>query len=183
MMKENTMRSKLGYRVAVHLAICLLLSCAGKGAPQQAQTDSPEARGLNELSSVTVEDRGNQMAVVVNGSQSMSPNIFQLTDPHRIIIDLTNTSLGSVTDLVSVGAGGVDELSLDQFDDGISSLSRIVISLQEPLQYQVESQGTQMTLLIDKGVGAGPLEEGQVAEMAMEEPLEEEFMEEAVPTV
>ncbi len=195
------MMSKLPFRVVVQLAICFCLSCAGKSGPASSAATVPdEAGGLNELSAVTVEDRGNQSAILVNGSQPMSPNVFQLTDPHRIIVDLTNTTLGEVNDLITVGSSGIDEITLDQFDDGTSSLSRIVISLQEPLGYQLESQGTQLVVLVDKGAATfsetqnveQPLEaveavpqEGAIGEaplepeMAMDVPAEDAFAAEA----
>src|ERR1043166_4936289 len=128
-----------GKWISLHLAAFVLfafaLSCGGKTPPSTPSSEnpststSPSASGMNQLSGVEVKNVGGKPSVVVHGSQPMSPNIFKLTDPDRIIVDLTNTQLGSVKGPIAVNAGGIGQITADQFDDGPSSLSRLVVVL------------------------------------------------------
>ncbi len=142
------------------LAVGGMLSCAGKPGPAPTPPANTTAvapgapSAMNELSSIQVADQGGTTNIVVTGSKPMSPNIFKLTDPHRIIVDLTDTKLGSVQGPIDVKNGGINEITVSQFDDAASSLSRVVISLNEPLDYQVESDGTKLMIKINKGLAA-----------------------------
>jgi len=143
------------------LAVCFL-GCAGKSAPSGAglpkSGDAPA--GLNELISIRVEDRNGKPVVILEGTAPMSPNIFKLGDPDRIIVDLTDTKLGSVETQMDVNQGGINQITANQFDDANSSLSRVVIGLNEPLEYQVESQANSLVL----NIGGEPLAEDALAE-------------------
>lgn len=172
-------------------AIALMLGCAGKTAP--APVSSPteageETRELNQLVSVTTEERENATAVILEGTAPMSPNIFKLTDPDRIIVDLTDTKLGDVSAAEDINAGGISEITSNQFDDAKSSLSRVVIALSEPMEYQVESDGAKLVLTVSGSVGGVEGAEAGLPELPelaglpseMEEdvtsPAEEEFV-------
>ncbi|MFH1016758.1 MAG: type IV pilus secretin PilQ [Pseudomonadota bacterium] len=132
------------------LALAFWMGCGGVPAPKTA-SEAASPAGPNALSSMDVKEDGGVTKIMIAGSQPMSPNIFKLTEPDRIIIDLTNTKLGTVTGPIQVNKGGVNQITVDQFDDGTGSLSRIVVGLNEPLEYQVESDRNALTLKVTRG--------------------------------
>lgn len=138
------------HRLAGISAVALLIGCAGKQAPSPVASSpaGTEARELNQLNFVILEERGTATAVVLQGTAPMSPNIFKLTDPDRIIVDLTDTKIGQVAPSTEVGKGGITQITANQFDDAKSSLSRVVIGLTQPMEYQVESQGSKLVLTV-----------------------------------
>ena len=137
-------------------SICLLVwtGCASKPAPTTPAELTAGTAQKNQLSSIQVEDRGQTAAVVISGSQPVSPNIFKLTDPDRIIVDLTDTTLGSVQGPIDVKNGGIQQISVSQFDDANSSLSRIVVNLDQAAEYQVSVEGNKLTVSIQKSGGS-----------------------------
>ncbi|MFH1263803.1 MAG: type IV pilus secretin PilQ [Pseudomonadota bacterium] len=140
--------------LAGFLALALLLGCAGKkSAPNTAAGTSDGGRSMNQLVSVKMEERGKTTAVVLEGTAPMSPNIFKLTDPDRIIVDLTDTKLGQLPASQDMNKGGITQITANQFDDAKSSLSRVVVGLTQPMEYQVESQGSKLVLLVNSAGG------------------------------
>ncbi len=144
------------------LLVISIVGCAGKQGPATVGEAEP---GINELNAIRVEPVGEGAALVLEGTGPMAPNIFKLADPDRIIIDLTDTKLGSVERDMAVNQGEIGQITVNQFDDAQSSLSRIVVSLNSPAEYQVESQGNGLRLNVGKAVGEVGLDEGDTDEV------------------
>lgn len=160
-MKDNLYSSHrlLGFFLTAAVTFGLL-SCASKQTPSTPEAVSSEeaSTGLNELVSIQIQEGEQGATVTLEGSAPMAPNIFKLGDPDRIIVDLTDTKLGSVESAMEVGKGGIAQITANQFDDANSSLSRVVIELSEPAEYQAESQDNSLALKIAGGAGELPLE-------------------------
>jgi type IV pilus assembly protein PilQ len=150
-------------KIIASVVLVLAAGCGGKPAPSQpSQAETPSdaaaapASGANQLSNIEVKDTGGATQLIISGSQPMSPNIFKLTDPDRIIIDLTNTTLGSLKGPIAVNSGGVGQVTVDQFDDGTSSLSRVVVGLDQPLEYEVQSDQNKLVVSVHRLGGSPP---------------------------
>lgn len=153
-MKKNQMN-----RWLLLVLISAMVSCGEKKPPanlsetENAAASTPAVQedpsGLNVLSSVQVQEQtagGSQ--VILSGTKPMSPNIFKLTEPDRIVVDLTDTKIGSVSADTAVNNASIENIKVEQFDDAQSSLSRIEIVLKSPADYQVESDGNSLHLKI-----------------------------------
>ena len=72
-------------RIRRSLACLLVLGafgCAGKSAPAPSEKAGEAGRTINELSAITVEDRNGTKAVLISGTQPMSPqgNCWYMVD-------------------------------------------------------------------------------------------------------
>lgn len=149
--------------VALGLVIMTIAwSCGEKKPPASlSETENPsqstdsasvaeqDPSGLNVLSSVRVENQNaGGVKVLLSGSKPMSPNIFKLTEPDRIVVDLTDTKVGNVPAETPVSGGSIQNIKVEQFDDSQSSLSRVEIVLSSPQEYQVETDGNSLNLNI-----------------------------------
>ena len=151
-MRKNQMHKSLWL-----LAVLAALSCGEKkppATPAQAE-NAPTAEvaadpsGLNILSNLNVEKQNaGGSKVMLSGTKPMSPNIFKLTEPDRIVVDLTDTKVGNVGNDTNVDDATISNIKVEQFDDAASSLSRVEIVLKAPAEYQVESNGNNLTLRI-----------------------------------
>ncbi len=136
--------------------LILLVACASKLPPQNTSAFAPVVgaspfQGINEVSQVKVEEGQEGVQIIIEATAPLSPNIFKLSDPDRIIVDLTETKLGSsISPSLEVGKGGINQITANQFDDAKSSLSRVVIGLNQPLEYKAESSGNNLTLIVAK---------------------------------
>jgi type IV pilus assembly protein PilQ len=141
------------------LAITAGISCGEKkppasvadagDAPVTATEIAPDPSGLNVLSIIDVQGQSaGGSKIVLTGTKPMSPNIFKLTEPDRIVVDLTDTKVGNVSADTNVDDASVQNIKVEQFDDAQSSLSRVEIVLKAPAEYQVESNGNAIALNI-----------------------------------
>lgn len=140
------------------LAITAGVSCGEKKPPSSPATSenapapteiAPDPSGLNLLSIIDVQKQSSGGSkVVLTGTKPMSPNIFKLTEPDRIVVDLTDTKVGNVGADTNVDDASIQNIKVEQFDDAQSSLSRVEIVLKSPAEYQVESNGNTLSLNI-----------------------------------
>jgi type IV pilus assembly protein PilQ len=150
------------------LGLSMVVGCGSKDAPttvsdSDAVQESVSFDGPNQLQDISVDSQPLGTIVTFTGTQPMSPNIFKLEEPSRIVVDLTDTQMGDVTNNIAVGDSTVQTISMEQFDDAQGSLSRAEIALNVPSEYQMESFGNQLILRI------GDVE---VPAAASEQPLE-----------
>lgn len=133
--------------------LLLWVGCAGKN--QTAAPASGEAAGaLNELKSIDVSEQSGEMWVAIAGAKALKPNVFKLTEPFKIIVDLPETTLGGIKGPIAVNNEMINEITTSQFDDANSSLSRVVIGLNRPADYQVVPEGEKLTIKIPKAPAA-----------------------------
>ncbi|MEZ4703609.1 MAG: type IV pilus secretin PilQ [Bdellovibrionota bacterium] len=162
-MSEDTMlRKSYVTQLWMSTVLVALVACGGKTPPssvEDAPTVSPENaenlfdqatvdQGPGKLVDISVNETDQNSLVTLVGTKPMSPNIFQLTEPDRIIVDLTDTTIGEVAPSKAVNGKIVGEIKVEQFDDDRSSLSRVEISLNLPSEYQVVTDGNSLSLQI-----------------------------------
>lgn len=151
-MKKNEMK-----KIVWLLAVTAIVACGEKKPPSSPATSqdapsapsevAPDASGLNVLSVIDVQKQtAGGSKVVLTGTKPMSPNIFKLTEPDRIVVDLTDTKVGNVVPDTNVDDASIQNIKVEQFDDAQSSLSRVEIVLKSPAEYQVESNGNTLAL-------------------------------------
>ncbi|MCB0271601.1 MAG: type IV pilus secretin PilQ [Bdellovibrionales bacterium] len=144
-----------------------LLACGGDKTPSTAESQTAEeVKGPNTLQSIEIHSEPLGTVISFVGTKEMSPNIFKLEDPDRIVLDLTDTKLGDVKSEFNVGDSTVSRISLQQFDDGGSSLSRAEIALNIPADYQMDSLNNRLVITV--GDVDNPLAIAQPSESAAE---------------
>lgn len=132
-------------------AVTFHFSCASK---KQASYEARKGIKINELTELKVDDSGDSTEVVITAKDELTPNVFKLTDPLRVIIDLTDTTLGEVKGPITVNNGVVNDITTSQFDDATSSLSRVVIGFDKSVDYKVNPQNNTLTVTVPKAVAA-----------------------------
>jgi type IV pilus assembly protein PilQ len=152
-MKKDQMK-----KIVWLLAMTAGVSCGEKKPPSSPATSenapapvelTPDPSGLNVLSIIDVQKQASGGSkVVLTGTKPMSPNIFKLTEPDRVVVDLTDTKVGNVGPDTNVDDASIQNIKVEQFDDAQSSLSRVEIVLKAPAEYQVESNGNTLSLNI-----------------------------------
>ncbi len=143
--------------------VLILSSCGGSPTPKGADLDPGETE-LNTLTNISVNELDASTLIEISAEKDLTPNVFKLTDPLRVIIDFTDTKLGEIQTPLAVNNGIINEISVDQFDDVSSSLSRVVIGFDALVDYEVSPESNVLTVSVPK--------EGAVAadaELAVEE--------------
>jgi type IV pilus assembly protein PilQ len=94
---------------------------------------------------------GNKVAITLTlDSAAEEPNVFTVTDPARLAIDLPQTDLAVADRSVDVGVGAVDGITAVQ----ANGRTRVVINLNRLVDYDLETSGNQIRVLLASAGGA-----------------------------
>lgn len=88
---------------------------------------------IREIAYLEIEGRPQ---VVITGTQTMRPEIFYLSNPHRLVVDFPYSALNLEKTTIEVGSFPVSSIRASQFS---SDISRVVIDLEEYVEYLVKT--------------------------------------------
>jgi type IV pilus assembly protein PilQ len=113
------------------------------------------AADLNALKDVQVSATPTGAQVVVTGSQSPIFTVFRLSDPDRLVVDVTSAD-GTAVKGVRDGIGPVGGVVISQFSDEHGNVARFLVVLKQALSYDVRADGTRVLILVKGGAAAPP---------------------------
>jgi type IV pilus assembly protein PilQ len=120
------------------------------------------ASDLNALKAVEVSATREGAQVMVTGSRSPIFTVFRLSDPDRLVVDVSSADAGAVKG-VRDGAGPVGGVVISQFSDAQGNVARLLVALRQALSYDVHADGNRVLILVKAapaaaapGVAAAP---------------------------
>jgi type IV pilus assembly protein PilQ len=129
---------------------------------------------VNQIVGIDVGDADGQTAVTIQGTAGPTFSVYQLSQPPRIFVDFSNTEIGGQVTNWPVRNGVVDEVLVLQYQDEVSLVTRVVISLeQEESEYDVLTQDNNVTILFSR-VSPGAVASAQDEQEGF--PLTEEIL-------
>jgi len=108
-------------------------------------------------------------AVVVTTDRPVHYDVFTVTEPPRVVLELLNTKAGS--DAKYAGAGRIKSVRAGQYQEKPHTISRVVLQLSEKTAYDVVSNGNTIAVMLKSAeagetVAAKPLPVHPAAEAA-----------------
>jgi type IV pilus assembly protein PilQ len=129
------------------------------------------------ISGVSLDVTNGQEMVKITASGEPKYNVFKLSDPERVVVDLIDAELAADVETTVPGKGGVKELKVESMKDSLSSLVRVEVYLSPGMSYLASVDGTQLNLSLTGAAMAdaapSPVESTQVPEMAPALPVPE----------
>ena len=115
--------------------LLLMVSCA-------AAQNAPAS-----LQGVKVVRTENGIQVNVSVSDRIQPTVVTATNPDRLVLDFANTTAGVKQQRISVDADGVRAVRFG-LHSSEPAITRVVIDLDSAHPYQLQSNGTQISLTL-----------------------------------
>lgn len=113
--------------------LAVLCACATASTPQPSPAS--ESAVISELQ---VENEGAATIVSLLGVVEPVYTAFQQDDPARIVVDLSQTRPGEISDAVAVYDGTVEEITVTPFEDATGhERTRVELSLATAASYEV----------------------------------------------
>jgi len=85
-------------------------------------------------------------AVVVTTDRPVHYDVFTVTEPPRVVLELLNTKAGS--DAKYAGAGRIKSVRAGQYQEKPHTISRVVLQLSEKTAYDVVSNGNTIAVML-----------------------------------
>ncbi|MDH4161952.1 MAG: type IV pilus secretin PilQ [Nitrospirota bacterium] len=121
---------KLGCWLIV-LALGSMLLVSGCGRKKPPVEELPKALTIQSITPRVADSR---MEIVIEGSESiLQYTSFQLTEPLRLVVDITDADLGTLRDKIVVQKGPVIDITPSQIDN----IARLEIVLSQPVDSKV----------------------------------------------
>ena len=148
---ERTTRAAGSWALVLFCVLALTIAgCGGKKAP-----GAGGEAGLVNIQAITPSESDARTEITIEGSDAiLQYTSFQLTEPLRLVVDITDADLGSFTDKIVVNQGPVIDITPSQVDN----IARLEIALAQPVDTKVyQSMGKLMVEL------AKPVEAAQAS--------------------
>ena len=128
---------------------------AGSEAPAMAAGGAATA---TELRTVTVDrDDSGRPVVTLGGSSPLVYQTLELENPQRLVIDLKGTVSRVDKSQVPIDQDGVLRVRAGQFRRSPEPISRVVVDLEKPVPYHVETSGNDLKIAFGAANVAAPM--------------------------
>jgi len=122
---------------SVLLIAAVLLASPGCGG-KQAPSATAEISRIS-IQAISPSETDNRTEVLIEGSDAiLQYTSFQLTEPLRLVVDITDADLGTFRDKIAVNKGAVTDITPSQVDN----IARLEFALTQPVETKVfQSEG------------------------------------------
>ena len=110
------------------------------------------AADLNKLDDIKIAPTPGGAEVVVNGSQAPTFTVFRLSDPDRLVVDLSSADASAIKGHRD-GVGPVAGVVTSQFADDRSHVGRVLVALGDSATYDVRASGNKVVIAVKGGNG------------------------------
>ena len=119
------------------------------------------AAELNALGDLKVVSTGEGAQVVVSGTRAPTFTVFRLSDPDRLVVDLSSADAAAIKGHHD-GAGPIIGVVTSQFSDERASVARVLVALGSVSRYDVRADGNRVLISVDGAAAARPAETSAV---------------------
>jgi type IV pilus assembly protein PilQ len=124
----------------------MFAGCAGRGGPEAGHDGAMVA-----ITSITPQETDTRTEIVIEGSdQILQYTSFQLTEPLRLIVDITDADVSQFKDKITVNKGSVIDITPSQVDN----IARLEIALSQSVDTKVYQSGGKLMVELAKPVEA-----------------------------
>jgi len=103
----------------------------------------------NHVSGLTVEEAEAHTVIRIDGDAHPTYSVYQLPNPRRLFIDIADSTLASTDAEVDVDNGVVSRVAAVEYEDGVATVTRVVVGFDTAAHYDVVSEGDDLVVTID----------------------------------
>ncbi|MFT6397666.1 MAG: type IV pilus assembly protein PilQ [Bradymonadia bacterium] len=112
-------------------------------------TFAPLAYGQDAVTGVQVTELDEATEIRIHAFDHPSYSVYRLRSPLRLFVDITGSLLDGDETVTDVENGVVSQVAMTQYEDELTSVTRIVIGFEQEALYNVESDGDDLVITIE----------------------------------
>lgn len=129
---------------------------------------------LSRLHKVQVAPEEAEVAVRIFGSRAPDFTSFTMQNPFRVVVDWAGSALDGVADRQDFKRGVVRRIETQQFESEAERISRVTITLAQPVQFRFETAGKEVRVRFEQVADLPTVPEAEPAPAApLPEPEDE----------
>lgn len=154
----------------VGLVILGLNACGGSRSTDVTDAESMSTDGMAVVSAIDLVGENGTSSVNIRSDQELKYNVFKLTDPDRVMVDLIDAKLANGIPSEIPGNDLVSQIRVQAIEDSLSNLVRIEIELSKSGNYLASLDGTSLSVrVLPAGMSASEMAANEPA--PMDDPL------------
>ena len=107
------------------------------------------AQALNEIHGFAVTELEDATEIRISGDQHPTYSVYQLRNPSRLFVDVSNAVLAQETATQDVHNGVVSQVGAVDYEDELAQVARLVVGFEREALYNVETEGRDVVIRID----------------------------------
>ncbi|MGM0555108.1 MAG: type IV pilus secretin PilQ [Myxococcota bacterium] len=133
--------------------ISVLILCGLLGATMPAAAQSTGGAGqqatANQVGTIDVREGKKGTHIRIRGTSEPTFSVFKLTNPLRLFVDISNSTVEGDSQTQRVGNGVISKVALIGFEENSQSVARLIIGFDEPAHYDVKADGDDVVVFVD----------------------------------
>lgn len=119
------------------------------GKTSKADAKLEVRKSINQIDGLTVEELTDGTTILrVLGHVEPTFNVYRLSDPDRLVVDIAKSERGKAVPHVPVDSWAVGRVSITSVEEHDSSLARVVVNLKRESSYIVVPKGRDLAITI-----------------------------------
>ncbi len=118
--------------------LALALAAPAFGAPPR-----------NQLQSITVTEDPAATLVRITGSETPTFNVFRLSEPPRLLIDIAAGDIGELNGTIEVMNGVITQIGTLAFSREGGEFARVIITFEKDVPYDVQARNGEILVVVD----------------------------------
>lgn len=119
------------------------------------------AQDGNTVSGIHVTETDDATEIRIDAFEHASYSVYRLRNPLRLFIDVAGAELSADGEPIAVENGVISSVAATQYEDDVTTVSRVVIGFEQDALYDVDTDGDDLVVTIDGAgrnlfVGGGP---------------------------
>ncbi len=135
-------KSKAQILLSSLLILFFIGACAGaKPAP---------GGGANIIGNIDISDQDTATILTIEGSTPPVYTVYKMTNPLRIVVDLTNADVSALSNSMAINNGVINTIGVKTINQPGNNISRIDIGLDKLVDYNASVQGNNIVVNVSK---------------------------------
>jgi len=134
--------------ITAWMLLGLLSACGGSRSGDVTDASSGASLGMTRVTAIELNGADAETAVTIKASQELKYNVFKLTDPDRVMVDLIDAKLDSAVASELSGNDIISSIRAQSIEDSLSNLVRIEIELSRSGNYLASLEGTNLVVRV-----------------------------------
>ncbi|MEK6657614.1 MAG: type IV pilus secretin PilQ [Nitrospirota bacterium] len=139
---------KMCLTTGIILILFGLFACSPK-ASQVKDTSVKATAGSATITKIDANDIGDKTQLVIEGDSVLSYTTFKLSDPLRLVLDFSDTTLGAYKERIVINQGAVTDIIPTEIGEP-KKIARLEIALSQLVDSSVRQEGQRIIIDVEK---------------------------------
>jgi len=106
--------------------------------------------GTNIIGNIDISDQDTATVLTIEGSTPPIYTVYKMTNPLRIVVDLTNADVSSLSNSMAINNGIINTITVKSISEAGSKIGRIEIGLDKLVDYNASVMGNNLVVNVSK---------------------------------